>query len=411
MKKVFKYLILFALVFSMTIPSKAAEEVLERPAETQDRQLWYDTIYYPITPEMEEFKKYSLSELQAMLNPPQEILDSISNEELASLMLDYPLLKNLFAFDDPKQAIQALEKSCTVFSELLSRKDMISVLLREYKSRASDVGFFTKNKSIDIMDTVFEEIFMEYLFIVYKDQISEEEQRDYIEYKSRREDSLEIVKNKMLGEESLDDSARAFTDDVLLDVEHQGLNNQAYDFLNYGFYGNGTYCTRGYYLPFPYSMTHYSNYEFGTYYIYTLSAPCLRFVSNDYSNSVRDFMNTIYNNYNGFCWLSDATTKYNCHSYVWLLRDTQNNKYWLGNPAGIYNGYTEVNTNGSAQYGDRIVIFDSSDNPVHSAYVTTGNYYLGSIRVESKLGAEGLYNTTLADLMALYQGARYRVYR
>ena len=118
-------------------PAVPAEEMKER---------WYETHYYPLYHGCEEWEnefsnyKYKVAELQDILNPPTDLLLSMSTEELASLMQDYPELNRMMIFfgEDGRQnyvsLFSFLESDCDIFYELLRREDGITCLLQEYRT-------------------------------------------------------------------------------------------------------------------------------------------------------------------------------------------------------------------------------------------------------------------------------------
>lgn len=71
-------------------------------------------------------------QIQAATQMPDNILKTISTEELISLILDYPLLPYLHAYQTVEEGYQIIKPNFNGFSELLSREDAFSKLIEAY---------------------------------------------------------------------------------------------------------------------------------------------------------------------------------------------------------------------------------------------------------------------------------------
>ena len=81
--------------------------------------------------------------------------------------------------------------------------------------------------------------------------------------------------------------------------------------------------------------------------------------------------------------ISDASPKYNCHSYAWYSQSTSN-PYWMENPYKYIEDGSYIRT-GSVRVGD-CVLYGAIDAPEHSAYVVSS-----AILVRSKWDWKGVY--------------------
>lgn len=123
-----------------------ASSTAVRAAGAEDlRELWSETRYYPITPESDEWAEYGLWEALEILNPPEELLRSFSTEELAHLMMEYPYLWLLTAFDETDDFFEFLENNCDIYNELMSRDDGVLCLAKEYQNLEYDVLQWANN--------------------------------------------------------------------------------------------------------------------------------------------------------------------------------------------------------------------------------------------------------------------------
>ena len=108
------------------------------------KQQWYETRNYPVNPDSEEWKKYGISEMFNILNPPQELLETFSTEELAKLMMEYPYLWVLTTYEADKLDYfwGFVEGGCDIYNELLKREDGVLCLLTEYRNTDFDVELY-----------------------------------------------------------------------------------------------------------------------------------------------------------------------------------------------------------------------------------------------------------------------------
>lgn len=125
---------------TMAVNAETAEELKDQ---------WYDTRYYPIYQEDDgewnHPQEYSYLEVLDLLNPPPDLLLSMSTEELAGLMQEYPQMWQMmtyFGTDGKMDYISFfifVETNCDIFYELLRREDGISCLLEEYRTNELDM--------------------------------------------------------------------------------------------------------------------------------------------------------------------------------------------------------------------------------------------------------------------------------
>lgn len=148
MKKHFQSIIAICICFvtcffdTVVVNAATAEELKER---------WYDTRYYPLYYGSEEWQKHGLFDTLDILNPPLDLLLSMSTKELAELMQEYPLMgqMNTYFDTDGNQDYVTffcfIETNCDIFYELLRREDGITCLLEEYRTHELDVEKFNED--------------------------------------------------------------------------------------------------------------------------------------------------------------------------------------------------------------------------------------------------------------------------
>ncbi len=118
---------------------------------------------------------------------------------------------------------------------------------------------------------------------------------------------------------------------------------------------------------------------------------------NDFTASTKEnFKNYFINIFPSVAFISEATTKYNCHSYAWYNRSSQNT-VWLNDPSTYITDGIYVESTGNV--GDILCYYDSSNTIIHSAVVTarTSPYVnsiddLNNVQVTSKWGMSPLFS-------------------
>ena len=142
MKKYFKFIIaIFTCLMTCSLNIVAVNAATAE--ELKDR--WYDTRYYPLYVGNEEWQKHNMADTLDILNPPLDLLLSMSTEELANLMQEYPLMGQITTYFDTDGKMDYpvffgfVEAYCDIFYELLRREDGISCLLEEYRTNELDM--------------------------------------------------------------------------------------------------------------------------------------------------------------------------------------------------------------------------------------------------------------------------------
>ncbi|MCR4599242.1 MAG: hypothetical protein K5678_09450 [Acetatifactor sp.] len=134
--------------------------------------LWKEYGDYPIPYGDDKLNRFSYYEIIDILNPPAEVLDSFTVNELAELVLKYPLMNEMLGIADSDMPIyfSSLEGNSTIFQELLWREGGIEALLEIYNSLSLDVEGLNHYDNIVVAFTEVpsfrEEIFV-HLFCSY----------------------------------------------------------------------------------------------------------------------------------------------------------------------------------------------------------------------------------------------------
>jgi len=100
---------------------------------TCDRELPWD---YPVKPGMEEWNKLKgVNEMIAACQIPEEVLSSLSTEDLAEICLQYPMIDSYLIYTTYEQGLNALVRQFNGIRELYQREDAWKTLLKSYRCR------------------------------------------------------------------------------------------------------------------------------------------------------------------------------------------------------------------------------------------------------------------------------------
>ncbi|MDR0573444.1 MAG: hypothetical protein LBG96_05350 [Tannerella sp.] len=114
-------------------------------AIAQDTKVAWD---YPIKPGMKEWKKFTSNE--EMVNAcqiPEKILSALSTEDLMELCLQYPLIYDVFAFENLNHGLDKLFGDFNGIRELYRRPDISNSLTNRYVREVQDFSFLDSRAS------------------------------------------------------------------------------------------------------------------------------------------------------------------------------------------------------------------------------------------------------------------------
>lgn len=140
-----KYVLLTMIIFTSFVTCFFNSTVVNATTTEELKEQWYDTRYYPIYQGNEDNEKHNYADILDILNPPLDLLLSMSTEELAKLMQDYPCMGQMTTYfdtngnQDYETFYMFCELNSDIFYELLRREDGITCLLEEYRTHELDV--------------------------------------------------------------------------------------------------------------------------------------------------------------------------------------------------------------------------------------------------------------------------------
>jgi len=108
----------------------------------QEKKLVWD---YPVKRGTVEWKKLKSNEEKVNIcQIPENILSSLSTENLTDICLQYPLLYDIFAFNDMNQGIDNLFNDFHGIRELFKREQVLKELLKRYQEKMQNLSFLDK---------------------------------------------------------------------------------------------------------------------------------------------------------------------------------------------------------------------------------------------------------------------------
>ena len=97
---------------------------------------------YPVKPGTEKWGLFqSHDEMVEVCQVPEDILSSISTEDLADLCLRYPMLTDFFAFQNTNEGLDKLFSNFNGIRELYNRQDVSSILTKKYIEKIQSFSF------------------------------------------------------------------------------------------------------------------------------------------------------------------------------------------------------------------------------------------------------------------------------
>lgn len=360
MKKIISLLLVFAF---LTVSFIGAP-----PVNAKNTDLSSDSLFeYAITPDSSQWKNYESAELKFMLNIPMEEAESMDTDTLLKVVLDYPFLGDIYAFENPSSAIDTIAEQFNGLAVLLKRDDLKNKLLDNYIAASDKI---MNDNIVMCNEDRYKQKYRESLLSCPAafNKLSKSEKDAVISKSlkvSEKINSYPITSNvSTFGLESAVSSSGADSSMALSGMESI--------ITPFGFMNSGIVLTPMY-SSVPVIELNEMSYE------EKVSADA--YMSSRYPNATK---------------LRTATNKYNCHSYAWYSTSSSNT--WWMNDASMYmtdGSYTRLPTNYPTASGQKIY-YPTPGND-HSGIVTTPSTNFSSVKVTSKWGFYGLYSHGAAD--------------
>ena len=427
-KNILSKLIIFTLIFVMLVtilePKFAfANDGVEIDANTNRtyREIsdsdYYPDDYigyrYPVRPGTTEWAE--LSDHQAMVEAcaiPEEILAEMTTEELAQSILAYPLIADMFAYDDWHMGLDVITDNFNGLEEFSNRADSSSAMVDLYVDielentrNTNDVVCMNEDTAIDPLGISYSSTKNVLYYMVMSTFLSDNTYTNRL----TENDKNELLSVAAQREKQLDDSNMFISKTEGMIIEEGNVSATAtYSFLyQVGYKARiiGSTPLRG---PNGTSVTGYTT---ACYELWMCSDGIQRenldIVYADIPSSYKTTLNNTYYDIYGISPIGQPTVKYNCHSYAWYSQSTSNT-YWI-NDISLYLRTTSTVNRMNTSVGDKVVYYNSSNNtysnPSHSAVITSYTNISSSQRnftLKSKWGMCGLYSHSLTNCPYYY---------
>ena len=259
---------------------------------------------YPVNCDDKRWKELSChKEMMKACNVPEKILNKLSTEQLLELVLDYPLLCDIYAYNDVEVGIYTMATRFNAFSELLCRDDCSKMVLSRYlKTEIVEKNENNKKTFENITENV-----------VLEDILA---QKEVLEDLSEREKNKLVKCVEQKTEEKTQSDVYSENDRTFYDViDKNGMNRKiklkkipkVVDDKVEASAANASVKTPN-----------------GTKVAVTKE----KYKGKEWSDVLTFTYVKAYPNAKK---LGKADNRYNCHSYAWYKARTDN-KYWMNNP-------------------------------------------------------------------------------
>lgn len=390
----------------------ASAENISTDNHIEDDFCSVDEVAYSVTQYDEEWADMSYAEQLEACQLDEEYLESLTTEELLQVALDYPFKLDFGAYDDIQLGVEHIRDKSNVIDELLSREDVSSVVLDAYIESTVDYNIALAEDYDSVISKYEVSGYWDEKFlsaILTYDEVAQSLTEEEIE--SMAQEVIKKTDHADLYDTSLNTATILLDNEQIASKVVGNLNESESRSYTERFVLDGDIVQ---------SQTSGVIYYSGKYYKYGYASLCYRYASNDFSDEVKEenkeYVTTLHPSW---VYVSEATGKYNCHSYCWI-NYSSNNIYWLPNAeayaASTY--FTQAGTNISVPQSNSYIILNSTAGPVHSlrsrnASVTQGSnieVWTKSCICESKLGNWGVYRCNLYDACEMYDAVSYRVF-
>lgn len=298
---------------------------------------------FSITPDSTEWSNYNAYELQEKLNIPREQVDTLNTGELLELVLNYPFIGDVYAFNTVDDGLETIRQRFEPLDELLKREDISEVVYLKYlDNRYTDIAKkelvneeYETSLKINILEILLE-----------KDEVYAQLTDSQINQIVKKAVDIE---NEINIESEFAQEGSEFKDNF----DKEALARSA-----------GVYTPRGSYVSVLVRGEQ---------------------LSSGRKNQINSHFDKTYPKATR---LRSATTNYNCHSYAWYSTSS-NNKYWMNDPSPYKTDGSYRNVGFLPTASGQKLYYPVSGG--HSAIVNSTGSSIWDVNMTSKWGEAGLY--------------------
>lgn len=380
------------------------------------KEEWENEEGYPINYNDDEWDYLTYKEALEACEMPQDLLKEKSTEELAEYVVNYPYLGEIYFFNSIEDGIENLVKKSNICSEFFNREDWVENLIKEYRGFECDYNKVLKGNETETIK-YFQENFIESYLGKHSNELSDIQVSDIMDSMEKKfEEKPEAIRDSSL-------TASYFGAEYEASEE---INEEVVPKNMLEYYEQNTRSSTGFESTGPTIERSEQNWngdyfkyevERGKYKKYGTSMYCYRFKSGaDYNDETkRNWENYLKSIHPAWTVKLSATVKYNCHSYAWLEKKSDN-KYWLNSPDkyASSSSFSKIGKNKTCKKSDKVVLNSSTtyvndengkSKAMHSVIMTDSKHCI------SKLGFAPGFETSLDDMMTCYCADHYVVYR
>lgn len=350
-------LLAVALVFTSTVPALAFTD--------GENKTSYD---FSVKTDSDEWKSFTTKTQRVdACQIPDNILKNMSTEDLLDTVLNYPLMNSFLAFNSVEDAYKVIYNDFNGLRELMDRNDATDVILEKYENTnvVRSVQADTASSKSFFLPSTLE-------FIIACDQLNNG-------FTPQEQDSIsQIIEEKNAEREA--ESIYSTFNNVYSNFEEAAPSEQEQLISRASEPGSVWTEVKGK------VKTPKGSKVSGVY----KRSP--DFTSAEKSNLKKEVKNMFPNT----VFVSDATVKYNCHSYAWYKQSTSN-PYWINDAPDIYidDGSYKLSTERRPRVGFK-AYYNSGE---HSGVVQEIKVVDGAqtFLIQSKWGQLGLYKHSPYD--------------
>lgn len=346
------------LLFSLAVPAAATEINNSTPYID-------DEVYiFPIQPGSAEWLSFtSKQEKLDVCQIPEKKLSVMTTDALLETVLNYPLIHDYLAFNTLNEALETMSSDFNGLRALLARKDFTGTLLNEY-SKANVMTSY----QLDLQDCT--EMSKESI-----DQFFLTQTLEFLVSCDQMENGAYSVDEQKLFEKELNEKEASRS--------NSGLYSDFSDIYQEYQSEKADLC----------SVKLMAGESYSTGYVYTPNGTTVTTLLNrspEYTQSeILAINNSVANSYPNATFYSNASVKYNCHSYAWYQQSA--NIHWINYPSSYMTDGSYTRYLGTPSVGMKAYYYNGD----HSGVVA--NVSNGTIYIRSKWGPAGVYQHYLND--------------
>lgn len=345
-------------------------------------------IDYPIKPESDEWEKLDTHEkMVEACTIPDEIIQKMSTKELLEMVMDYPLISDLYYYDTYEQGLYALVLESNGLRELLKRDDGISEILEYYEKYEIPENAATSKEVLDELEDVGDdELDKKLTEILENGEKSKALQVDF-----RTIANIELVEI-MLVNDIISVSCNEEQKSKIADIAIEKYNDKMQSNLFTG--KENLICEAAdevgniNIIDEIVKEDRDSAVGYATTYVTTPNGSKVEVFTSSYNGEqwANNFDAETKRLYPDATLIRSSDNRYNCHSYAWY-KQSIGNIYWMNNPAKyISDGSYQKITNKNNRGADNRVVWIQDNSYIHSGYLVSINNN-GSYNIRSKWGA------------------------